>query len=748
MVGRTQFHHFKLLKVLGSGGVGSVYQALDESLNRMVALKLLRTEHMGAPTIVAQFEREAAITALINHPHVVKVFTTGLDHGIFYITMELVDKGSLDDQITALGRVGEAHVLDVAIQITQGLHAALKVGLIHRDVKPGNILFSDAHTAKIVDFGLATLSEQAGEVGGEIWGTPYYVAPEKLESPPEEDFRSDMYSLGSSLFHALTGRPPYEANDASIVVLKVLKSRPVNVQSFAPDVSNATAFVIDRMIRKRPEERYQSYGELLEHLQFARAALTRAHRYPLTGKPPASGKSSIWATLSMVVLVVLIGALFFLPKRPAKTPPGVPPPSDHAPRVDLVTIEQKIADARKLLLAADPASAQRAAESLQALGLTVSTQPLRNWIDWQEGLAQLLAENGTGASATFGKIAERGPFSAAPADEKLAKFFVGNAAVAARDQPIPPTAAQQLDPATTEAMGLLVFGVKCWTLGAFTDAVSFLERFQSAAPTDRDLWVAEYGPLAARLLAEYRTFKTAADAAATANGVLEKMSDALAAVRSARGQLTLRSPLVEQLAALETQLSTEMESIARKAAEMDISDELALAPIRPLIESHCQKLSLDEARTTINGLKLSGGKAKPDLDLMKRKIDWLSDFRGTLVSDINLYQYTGEFLKSSDGKANLGKWSATESTAIINTGFGPVQRQWRELSPLILVSVAEYFLRLSLAPDQIADRKWRLGIYLLTWHRHSEARSHLIEASAAKPEYQSALRDLGLAPAQ
>jgi serine/threonine protein kinase len=131
---------------------------------------------------------------------VVKVYSAGEDQGLVYIAMELVDKGSLDDLMSLQGRVSEPQVLEVGKQAAMGLNAALARGLIHRDVKPGNILFADAHTAKIVDFGLASLQEQASKGPGEVWGTPYYVAPEKLENPPVEDFRSDMYSLGATLF--------------------------------------------------------------------------------------------------------------------------------------------------------------------------------------------------------------------------------------------------------------------------------------------------------------------------------------------------------------------------------------------------------------------------------------------------------------------------------------------------------------------------------------------------------------------
>ncbi len=191
--------HYQLLSVAGRGGMGVVYRALDTSLDRQVALKVLRKDRLSAKA-AAQLDTEAAITASINHPHVVKVFTTGTDHGRFYIAMELVDKGTLDDLIRIQGHVAEAQILDVAVQVAQGLRAASQLGMIHRDVKPGNILFADAHTAKVVDFGLARLEQAAAEAAGaEIWGTPYYVASrKKLDQQPEEDFRSDIYSLGAS----------------------------------------------------------------------------------------------------------------------------------------------------------------------------------------------------------------------------------------------------------------------------------------------------------------------------------------------------------------------------------------------------------------------------------------------------------------------------------------------------------------------------------------------------------------------
>ena len=209
---RKQFNNFALQKIIGEGGMGTVFEAMDLNLLRLVAVKILKKEYSADEASITQLETEARITASISHPHVVKVFSAGRDHGQFYLAMELVGRGTLDQLMNLQGRVAEIQVIDVGIQIADGLRAAAQIGLIHRDVKPGNILFSDAHTAKVVDFGLAILMEDEAKTRGEIWGTPYYVAPEKLNNEPE-DFRSDIYSLGVSCLQLLTNMEPYYLYD-------------------------------------------------------------------------------------------------------------------------------------------------------------------------------------------------------------------------------------------------------------------------------------------------------------------------------------------------------------------------------------------------------------------------------------------------------------------------------------------------------------------------------------------------------
>ena len=316
-VARTRFDHFEIQKLLGEGGMGSVYRAVDTNLDREVALKVLKLSLSGNPGECEKLEREARTTAIINHPHIIKIFDFGRSQGQFYIAMELIGGGSLDDLIQAHRVVPETIVLQVGIQVAQGLAAALEQGLIHRDIKPANILFADADTAKLVDFGLAMVMSEAAQARGEIWGTPYYIAPEKLDEQPE-DFRSDVYSLGGTLFHALAGRPPYEAESASLVALKQLKSRPVSLQAFAPDVCNETAYVINRMMAKNPDKRYGSYNELVEHLRFALQKARERESHPgETRKVLVVEEKSgpVWLTLLVPALIILgilgMAALYF-----------------------------------------------------------------------------------------------------------------------------------------------------------------------------------------------------------------------------------------------------------------------------------------------------------------------------------------------------------------------------------------------------------------------------------------------------
>ena len=266
------FDHFVLVETLGVGGMGTVYKARDMQLDRFVALKLLRRDLGGEEDHKARLQQEARIAAAVNHPCVIQVFDSGTDHGQFYVVMELVDHGSLDDLMALQPRLPEQRVLEIGIQVARGLRAAHRRGLIHRDVKPANILFVDEHAAKIGDFGLASTATQRWGIGGVVWGTPAYVAPERLNNDPE-DFRSDIYSLGATLFHAIAGKPPIEASTNSSTALLESKQQPLDLQTTAPDVSVATVEVLQKMLAADPAQRFSSYDDLVAELERAWRAL-------------------------------------------------------------------------------------------------------------------------------------------------------------------------------------------------------------------------------------------------------------------------------------------------------------------------------------------------------------------------------------------------------------------------------------------------------------------------------------------
>ena len=330
------FDHFVVIETLGAGGMGTVYKARDTLLDRFVALKLLRGDLSSEVDHTAQLQQEARIAASVSHPNVLQVFSSGTDHGRFYVVVELVDHGSLDDLIERRRSLPEKLVLETGLQIAKGLRAAYRQGLIHRDVKPANILFVDEHTAKISDFGLAGAAAQGSETDGVIWGTPYYVAPERLNNNPE-DFRSDVYGLGATLFHAVAGRAPIEGNTNSAALLLALKQQPLELRAVAPKVSGGTAAVLQRMIAPDPAKRFSSYDELIAELEQAPRALGTAG----DGRV-AHGRVRWWffITGALLMAVTAAAAIFLLLRNPPKNAPERTPAKSSAQPVRTTTKEQ------------------------------------------------------------------------------------------------------------------------------------------------------------------------------------------------------------------------------------------------------------------------------------------------------------------------------------------------------------------------------------------------------------------------
>jgi eukaryotic-like serine/threonine-protein kinase len=254
--------------------MGTVYRAFDTALEREVAVKVMKPELADDPQALAAFYREARACASLNHTNIIHIYTFDEFEKRKYLVMELADQGSLDGRIELYQRVPELDVLDVGIKVASALELALKHGFLHRDIKPGNILFNSENEPKLIDFGLAVKADAEVNPDEGAWGTPYYVAPEKINREPET-FLSDMYSLGGTLYHAITGHVPFEAPTVEELVLAHVRVPLTPPNQVLPEISQEGSDVLVRAMAKSPADRFQSYGDFIMAMYAARASLLR-----------------------------------------------------------------------------------------------------------------------------------------------------------------------------------------------------------------------------------------------------------------------------------------------------------------------------------------------------------------------------------------------------------------------------------------------------------------------------------------
>ena len=283
--------HFRVDALIGRGGMGSVYRAWDTSLHRPVALKLLLSDSLAART---RFLREARAQAQLRHPNVVPIHYVGESDGVVFLVMDLVEGESLTDLIRREGRLAAERALDIVDGVASALSAGHHAGLIHRDVKPSNILLERSGRALLADFGLAkdiasldTITEPEGAPAsmrsaaltrvGSIVGTPAYLAPEQAAGGPV-DHRADMYALGASLFEALTGAPPFDAPTPTGIVEQQRTELVRSPRALVADLHPSVERLVLRMLQKAPDDRFATYDDL-------RAAIARARAPSLVPAP-------------------------------------------------------------------------------------------------------------------------------------------------------------------------------------------------------------------------------------------------------------------------------------------------------------------------------------------------------------------------------------------------------------------------------------------------------------------------------
>jgi eukaryotic-like serine/threonine-protein kinase len=266
---------FRVEKVLGGGGMGEVYLATQVSLNRSVAIKVLKADFASNPTYLGRLKTEATAVAKLNHANIVHVYTLGCVDDVNFIAMEYVQGANLKEYIVRKGALDLPLAYSIMRQAGQAIAAAGEIGLIHRDVKPENILLTKKGRVKVADFGLCRDQEGDGlhlTQSGVTMGTPLYMSPEQAQGHAV-DHRSDLYSLGVTFYHMLTGVPPFQAETALALALKQVREAPRSMLVHRPDLPPELDRLVLKLMAKSPADRYQSAGEMLAELSKLRDVL-------------------------------------------------------------------------------------------------------------------------------------------------------------------------------------------------------------------------------------------------------------------------------------------------------------------------------------------------------------------------------------------------------------------------------------------------------------------------------------------
>ncbi len=283
---------YKLLKKLGKGSMGTVFQAQQLSLDRMVAIKILAPFLQNNRKFVARFEKEAKILARLNHPNIVQCIDVGESNSLCYIVMEYCDGPTVLDLIKRGGSLSQERATRIILQVARALDHAYSSQIIHRDIKPDNIMIISGGTAKLCDLGLVKDLESSGDTTdtGSAMGTPNYISPEQARGDEHVDVRTDIYSLGATFYHMVTGHTPFENPNPAVTMVAHINEVPPAPKDRLPGLHSEINRIILKMMRKNPADRYQTPGELNRDLEGALSKLGMGDDLPTNAPTPRSSR--------------------------------------------------------------------------------------------------------------------------------------------------------------------------------------------------------------------------------------------------------------------------------------------------------------------------------------------------------------------------------------------------------------------------------------------------------------------------
>lgn len=697
---KTSMGQYQLVGILGEGGMSQVFRAVDSHLGREVALKVLHPELSRDGALTAMFEREAKLTASILHPNVVKVYTVGKEGGYFFIAMELVHATSLEEMIQNKGSLSESDVLAIAHDVTSGLAAAQEEGLIHRDIKPGNMLVTDDGTTKLVDFGLAV--QQGGEDESEdLWATPFYVPPEKLEGE-KDTYLGDIYSLGATLFHALAGRPPFDANTSSLEELKIIKKQDLDFRSQVPSLSKSTLRLVEKMMSYDAVNRPQSYGEILDHIetiQKRQFGITRSSR----GVKPSNRRAVLALGVCSALLAVILALNYFQEKNAEENQPGVGITTDD--RVISAgdnSNAAKFLEGRQLISEGDFRKAEPIFDSLV---VETSLSPsIRMWSLFFQGTARLFSGDEEEARQSFALIA-----AINPEGESGINDVVGLMKKVARvlAEPLPVLQPEEVfDADSVEVIGFLVAGIKNWQMGQFEKGLEAMKIFEESQVPGNYEWMASLQQEVSNFRHDWGLFATLPNPSRSSSEPFEAQKAALETAKSElktkgamRDVIQTRIDRIELIRQMEKEEAedrlrmkqererekTEMSTPTGPARTTDVTD----APVRPELtpEELAEKTELQALLTELNEYRetylFSAAVSRLNAYEPKTKAGerWKAGlvegyshadrFLPTLSRLLTENDYEGSIRRKAGVPLDARITAATPSVLTVDLGFGP-----------------------------------------------------------------------------
>ena len=271
---------YRLLRRLGRGAMGDVYLAEQQSLGRQVAVKVLRSDRALHPGAVERFSQEARAAAALVHGNIVQIHEVACVDGVHFLAEEYVAGPSLKAWLLARGPLDAIQAISVLSQVGSALVKSAQAGIVHRDIKPENLLVTPAGEVKVADFGLARVLEDDLELTqqGMALGTPLYMSPEQAAGRPV-DVRSDLYSLGASVYHLLAGQPPFSGPTSLAVALAHQREQPMPLAAFRPELPAGLGRIVEQLLAKRPEERCESPTDLLQAVEAVELAISTGSRH-------------------------------------------------------------------------------------------------------------------------------------------------------------------------------------------------------------------------------------------------------------------------------------------------------------------------------------------------------------------------------------------------------------------------------------------------------------------------------------